>query len=120
VKPLLVAEVKFTEWTADAKLRHPTYLGLRDDVDPKTVRKEPDIVTRVHVMPRAIAAERARAPKATSKSTVSDLVAQLDVIQKDRGDGVLQLPDGDKLEVTNLGKVFWPKLKLTKGDLLRH
>jgi bifunctional non-homologous end joining protein LigD len=120
VKPLLVAEVKFTEWTADAKLRHPTYLGLRDDVDPKTVRKEPDIVTRVHVMPRAIAAERARAPKATSKSTVSDLVAQLDAIQKDRGDGVLQLPDGDKLEVTNLGKVFWPKLKLTKGDLLRH
>jgi bifunctional non-homologous end joining protein LigD len=32
VKPVLVAEVKFTEWTADGKLRHPTYLGLRDDV----------------------------------------------------------------------------------------
>ena len=29
-------------------------------------------------------------------------------------------PDGDRLKVTNLHKVFWPKLKLTKGDLLRY
>ena len=42
VKPELVAEVKFTEWTADNRLRHPTYLGLRDDVKPETVRREPD------------------------------------------------------------------------------
>jgi bifunctional non-homologous end joining protein LigD len=40
VRPELVAEVKFTEWTSDNKLRHPTYLGLRDDVDPKRVRRE--------------------------------------------------------------------------------
>jgi bifunctional non-homologous end joining protein LigD len=116
VKPHLVAEVKFTEWTADGKLRHPTYLGLRDDVNPKDVRKEPDIVTRVQVMPRAMAAERARAVKEKKV----DLVEQLNAIQADSGDGVLQLPDGDKLDVTNLGKVFWPKLKLTKGDLIRH
>ena len=44
VKPTLVAEVKFTEWTADGKLRHPTYLGLRDDIEPDSVRKEPDII----------------------------------------------------------------------------
>jgi len=37
-----------------------------------------------------------------------------------RGDGVLELPGGDRVEVTNLRKVFWPALKLTKGDLLRH
>ena len=35
VQPKLVAEVKFTEWTADNKLRHPTYLGLRDDIPPR-------------------------------------------------------------------------------------
>src|SRR4029079_4710071 len=34
VEPKLVAQVKFTEWTADNKLRHPVYLGLRDDKDP--------------------------------------------------------------------------------------
>ncbi len=42
VKPELVAEVKFTEWTSDNKLRHPTYLGLRDDVVPARVKREPD------------------------------------------------------------------------------
>ena len=30
----LVAQVRFTEWTADGKLRHPVYLGLRDDKRP--------------------------------------------------------------------------------------
>jgi bifunctional non-homologous end joining protein LigD len=30
------------------------------------------------------------------------------------------LPNGDELEVTNLHKVFWPAIKKTKGDLLRH
>ena len=34
VRPELVAQIKFTEWTADAKLRHPVYLGLRDDKKP--------------------------------------------------------------------------------------
>jgi bifunctional non-homologous end joining protein LigD len=31
VRPDLVAQIRFTEWTADGKLRHPVYLGLRDD-----------------------------------------------------------------------------------------
>jgi len=33
---------------------------------------------------------------------------------------VLALPDGGQLKVTNLHKVFWPKQKLTKGDLFRY
>jgi bifunctional non-homologous end joining protein LigD len=119
VKPQLVAEVKFTEWTADRKLRHPTYLGLRDDVHPRTVRKEPDVISRVHVEERAEAAERARAPR-TAKALAADMLDQLDAIQASGGDGVLKLPDGDRLEVSNLGKVFWPKARLTKGDLFRH
>jgi bifunctional non-homologous end joining protein LigD len=31
VKPKLVAEVKFTEWTSSGEMRHPVYLGLRTD-----------------------------------------------------------------------------------------
>jgi bifunctional non-homologous end joining protein LigD len=31
VKPALVAEVKFTEWTGSGEMRHPVYLGLRED-----------------------------------------------------------------------------------------
>jgi DNA ligase D-like protein (predicted ligase) len=40
VKPELVCEVGFTEWTKDKKLRHPRYLGLRTDKDAKDVFKE--------------------------------------------------------------------------------
>ncbi|MFP3915170.1 MAG: ATP-dependent DNA ligase, partial [Actinomycetota bacterium] len=40
--PRLVAEVGFTEWTEDGKLRHPRYLGLRRDKAPEdVVREEP-------------------------------------------------------------------------------
>jgi bifunctional non-homologous end joining protein LigD len=34
VRPRLVAQVEFTEWTADGKLRHPSFVGLRDDKSP--------------------------------------------------------------------------------------
>ena len=40
VRPALVAQVKFTEWTADGNLRHPVYLGLRDDKKAADVRRE--------------------------------------------------------------------------------
>jgi len=38
VKPMLVAQVRFTEWTDDGRLRHPAYLGLRDDKKPEEVK----------------------------------------------------------------------------------
>jgi bifunctional non-homologous end joining protein LigD len=41
VAPTLVCEVAFTEWTRDGRLRHPSYQGLRADIDPKDVRREP-------------------------------------------------------------------------------
>jgi len=40
VKPELVGQFGFTEWTSDGKLRHPRFLGLRRDKDPKKVRRE--------------------------------------------------------------------------------
>jgi bifunctional non-homologous end joining protein LigD len=40
VKPKLVAEVGFTEWTTRNKLRHPHFLGLRDDKRPDEVVRE--------------------------------------------------------------------------------
>jgi bifunctional non-homologous end joining protein LigD len=148
VRPELVVEVKFTEWTADNKLRHPTYLGMRDDVKPERVRREPESKPRAGrstPAARPIAAERSgsrrlaparsrsaapsdaeadvqggRARTNLTKAAVARLLDQLDDIQDAGGDGVLELPAGDRLEVTNLGKVFWPALKLTKGDLYRH
>lgn len=40
VKPQLVAQVRFTEWTRDGLMRHPAFLGLRIDKDPKTITRE--------------------------------------------------------------------------------
>ncbi len=40
VRPALVGEVGFTEWTGDGKLRHPRFLGLRPDKSPKQVKRE--------------------------------------------------------------------------------
>lgn len=41
VRPEVVAEVAYGEWTDDGRLRHPVYLGQRDDVDPANVIREP-------------------------------------------------------------------------------
>ena len=40
VRPKLVAQIGFSEWTPDGKLRHPRYLGLRDDKRPEQVVRE--------------------------------------------------------------------------------
>lgn len=40
VEPRLVAEIGFTEWTRDGRLRHPRFLGLRDDKDAREVVRE--------------------------------------------------------------------------------
>src|SRR5262245_1409171 len=40
VEPKLVAEIAFGEWTRDGHLRHPRYLGLRDDKPADEVRRE--------------------------------------------------------------------------------
>jgi bifunctional non-homologous end joining protein LigD len=55
VEPRLVAEISFTEWTHDGRLRAPVYHGLREDKDPTEVRRElpgeasagiPDVIRR--------------------------------------------------------------------------
>jgi bifunctional non-homologous end joining protein LigD len=40
IAPHLVAEIRFTEWTSDGRLRHPTFLGLREDKRADEVRRE--------------------------------------------------------------------------------
>lgn len=103
-KPALVAQIKFTEWTADGKLRHPVYLGLRDDKKAVDVARE----------------DRPRVPGSGFGAAGSDLVDQLNAIERSRHDGILTLPEGATLKVTNLHKIFWPKSGLTKGDLFRY
>jgi len=40
LKPEVVAQIGFNEWTPDGHLRHPTFVGLREDKDPREVVRE--------------------------------------------------------------------------------
>jgi bifunctional non-homologous end joining protein LigD len=40
IEPVLICEVRFTEWTRDDRLRQPVFLGLRDDKRPEEVVRE--------------------------------------------------------------------------------
>lgn len=40
LKPEMGGQFRFTEWTDDNRLRHPSFLGLRDDKRAKTFTKE--------------------------------------------------------------------------------
>ena len=136
VRPTLVAQVKFTEWTTDGKLRHPVYLGLRDDKDPRTVEREEPVSSRDrrHLKTPAVGPSiaEARTPEKSrslkeprevavaSEKRVRSIVEQLQVLEDGRRDGPIDLGDGESVQVTNLHKVFWPRQKLTKGDLFRY
>jgi bifunctional non-homologous end joining protein LigD len=108
-RPLLVAQLKFTEWTDDGMLRHPIYLGMRDDVKAESVKRETTVVPTF----------RSAKPR-RSHDVLQAMIDQLDEIERGPNAGTLRLPEGHTLEVTNLRKVFWPESKLTKGDLLRY
>ena len=104
VRPDLVAQVRFTEWTADDKLRHPVYLGLRDDKRAADVVREeparesavqPAVQTR-----RSTAIERPAAPDAAQRALMRPSVARRRQLHGARGRAARRrrstLPDGDR------------------------
>ena len=144
-KPEVVVEVKFSEWTADRRLRQPIFLGVRDDKDPKEVGLEATSVQRkserngtiskreAHLSVAARAKTAAKPPpRKTARRTLSSeggtpgridkgsLLDQLSAIEKKGGDGSLDLGGGKGLKVSNLDKIFFPKEKFTKGDVMRY
>ena len=147
VHPSLVIEVKFTQWTADEVLRNPVYLGVRTDTTPEDVRRE-DVRRRQEAGLSAVASAKAgdrrqetRAPRSTravrrprigktraaapsaptpkTDPAIDTLCDQLREMEASRTRGTLTLPDGARVPVGNLHKVFWPEPGLTKGDLVR-
>jgi bifunctional non-homologous end joining protein LigD len=112
VEPKLVAEVSFQSWTDDDHLRAPVFLRLRDDIDPKAVR-------------RAEAAGPSVASSSTNpaaRSPVDDVVAQLENAKTS-----LTIAVGPhRIKLTHLDRVYWPadtafkQAALTKRDLLRY
>ena len=137
VHPTLVAQVKFSEWTADGNLRHPVYLGMRNDKRPEDVVREPDAplhatatrrLSKTGAPPATVeargttarASRPASPPRPRREPGTDALIDALRSLEDARKDGVVSLPGGHRLSVSNLHKVFWPKQKLTKGDLFRY
>jgi bifunctional non-homologous end joining protein LigD len=89
VKPTLVAEAGFLGWTKDGLLRHPTFLGLREDKPAREAVRE---------TPRPAKATRARTP-ATSAGAKN---------------GAAQVAG---VAITHPDKVLYPEEKLTKLEL---
>ena len=107
VRPELVAEVKFQEWTREGRLRQPVFLGLRTDVDPLWVVRE------------GRAAMPSKGPPVQATPEIESLVETLEVLEKEGGGGDVVV-EGRRLRISNLQKVFWPDSGLTKGELLRY
>jgi bifunctional non-homologous end joining protein LigD len=40
INPVFICQLKFAEWTRDAKLRQPVFLGMREDKKPQDVKRE--------------------------------------------------------------------------------
>jgi bifunctional non-homologous end joining protein LigD len=46
VKPVMLCEVAFTEWTGDGRIRHPSFQGLREDKSASEVKKEMPVAAK--------------------------------------------------------------------------
>ena len=101
VKPELVCEVEFTEWTTDGKIRHPSFQGLRADKKPGQVTREKPVVPVHTPVGRAFKARpRARTSHEGSSHRDETTVAGLAISHPDR--------------------TVYPDLKLTKLDIARY
>lgn len=127
VKPQLVCEVKFSEWTKDNILRQPIFMGLREDKDAQDVQKE----KAVPVDPNAIEKESALTQKQTTsakmpaktakKKTVSKAAApDKEALLHEKGKEQVVIINKRELTFTNLDKVYWPADKVTKRDMLNY
>lgn len=74
VKPMLVAEVRFAEWTPDGQIRHSSFVGMRDDKPAKSIVREEANATST----------AAAAPRASIKSAADTSSAQQKVSHGDR------------------------------------
>ncbi len=105
VRPELVAEVKFSEWTQEGRLRIPVFVRLREDKAPGEVHRTESVTVL--------------APSQRTNSNSSGSV--LEQLQNTRDNFFIEI-EGNKIRLSNMGKILWPATAshsgLTKRDFL--
>ncbi|QBP75681.1 DNA ligase D [Herbaspirillum huttiense] len=101
LKPELVAEVKFAQWTKSGILRHGSFVALREDKAPEEIVRETPGSASDEVHPENAEAK----PKAPARRSAQDLSRPVMV-------------EGVKL--THPGKILFPDTGLTKLELARY
>ncbi|HEY9363009.1 MAG TPA: DNA ligase D, partial [Chitinophagaceae bacterium] len=129
IKPKLVCQISFTEETADGRLRHPVFMGLRPDKNFKEVQKETEEpVNKKTVLKDAVASapEKSKQTKTTAAKSAKGGNAKKESPQnkksnttKDNGDKTIVI-EKRNLALTNLNKIYFPDEKITKGDLINY
>ncbi len=107
VIPELVAQVKFSEWTRDGRLRAPVFMTLRDDKAPEDVQRMIQIST----------------PSPSEKHNPDKHDDILQQLQNPKDVFSIEL-EGNVISLNHINKVFWPATNsspaLTKRDLLTY
>ena len=110
LKPVLVCEVSYAEITDDGVMRHPSFEGLREDKKARDVEKE-----------RAISNKTIKRSVELSKKytkPVNDRSRKTLLNPKDETQ--VRTINGHQLKFTNLSKVYWPKERYTKRDMVNY
>ena len=113
LKPKLVCEVAFREMTEDGVMRHPSFEGMREDKPAKDVVRETAVETEAVVD---------KPKKKKMANTILKPVKGGDrkTLLNPANESQTREINGHELSFTNLSKVFWPKEKYTKRDLLNY
>jgi bifunctional non-homologous end joining protein LigD len=106
VKPELVGEISFTEWTRDGTLRHPSFEGLRQDKPARDIVREKPAQADTAATPKSAG----KTPKATSRPASTG-----------RGDAASETGDiVAGVAISNGDKVLYPEDGITKRTLARY
>ncbi|HEX8334805.1 MAG TPA: non-homologous end-joining DNA ligase, partial [Segetibacter sp.] len=112
VKPEVVCEISYRELTRDGAIRHPSFKGLREDKIAKEIGWEKAVqLGNITKEENTLAGKKAM--NAPGKKERKTFLNPKDETQ------VRNIGEHD-IKFTNLSKIYWPKEKVTKRDMLNY
>jgi bifunctional non-homologous end joining protein LigD len=111
MKPVLVCEVSFTEMTRDGVMRHPSFEGMRMDKKSKDVKRE-----KVKHTKEVVPVKKGKAGKMLKPAGKRERKTLLNPSEATQ----VRAINGHELKFNNLDKLYWPKEKIAKRDMLNY